>query len=309
MNGWLRRGAAAASLAGDRGDLWPPAMLASFVYIGWLPLLLVVAPPNGSDLEYLGVSLITSSAYPANVVALAAVGVTGFMLLVFVAALAEVALTGLLWRTPVAAPSRTAVSGAVLMLMAMLPVFAALALLVLAIVAAAPGVYVSPDVSTPVLLRLAQAVLPYIVGLAIAILVGQVFGGLALRAGIDRGDGATSGAIRITLRRLARDPWRPLGISTIGWAKDLLLFACSYAILHIVWGPVHDRLSGGLLARPETIPLLVGFVAIWFGLLMVGGASHAFISAWWLAELSPMRGPSVNEVRPPGQTDPIRGRQ
>lgn len=309
MTGWLRRGAAAASLASERGDLWPPAMLASFVYVGWLPLLLVVAPPSGSDLEYFGVSLITSGAYPANVIALSTAAVAGFVLLVILAAFSEVALIGLIRRSPVGEASRSAVSGAAVMLVALVPVIIACALLVMAIIAAAPGVYVSPDVATPVLLRLAAAVLPYLIGVALAILIGQVFGGLALRAAIASNGEATLGAIRSAFGRLARAPLGPIGVAVVGWLKDLLLLAGSYALLGAVWGPVDDRLGGGPLARPETIPLLVGFVAIWLGLLMVGGALHAFVSAWWLAELSPDRAPLADEQSPAGQPDPMRGQR
>jgi len=167
VTAWLRRGAAAASLAGERGDLWPPATLASLVYLGWLPLLAVVAPPNGNDLEYFGVSLITSGAYPWNVVALCVAAVAGFVLLLLAAAVAEIALAGLLRRRPTRAASRTALSGLAVLLLATLPVIVAAAALVSGIVAVAPGVYISPDVQTPVLLRLAGALLPHLAGVAL----------------------------------------------------------------------------------------------------------------------------------------------
>jgi len=305
VTAWLRRGAAAASLAGERGDLWPPATLASLVYLGWLPLLAVVAPPNGNDLEYFGVSLITSGAYPWNVVALCVAAVAGFVLLLLAAAVAELALAGLLRRRPTRAASRTALSGLAVLLLATLPVIVAAAALVSGIVAVAPGVYISPDVQTPVLLRLAGALLPHLAGVALAILAGQVFGGLALRLAIHDAGHDTAGAIRLALRRIARDPWGPFGVALVGWLKDLVLLAGSYAALRALWAPVADRMSGGPLTRPETLLLLVGFVGIWLGILALGGALHAWISAWWHAELSPAGTPAVAAPLPTTQPDPM----
>ena len=92
MRGWLRRGLAAAQLAGDRSDLWPAGSLAWLAYLGWLPLLVVLARPDPNDLAFFGVSIYTSSAFPWNLVALAAASVAIFVLLCVIAAAAEVAL-------------------------------------------------------------------------------------------------------------------------------------------------------------------------------------------------------------------------
>lgn len=304
MIGWLRRGAAAASLASERGELWPPGMLASLVFLGWPLLLLIVAPPNGNDLEYFGVSLITSSSYPANVIALCVAAVSGVLLLVVGSAAAEIALNGLLTRRSPRAASRSVPSVTAILLLASLPVIVASAALVMAIVAVAPGVYLSPDVDTPILIRLAGAVLPYLAGVAVAVLIGQVFGGIALRLAIAEGGQDTAPAIRGGLRRLVHAPWGVAGVAVVGWAKDLLLAGGSYLLLHALWGPVSDRLTAGPLARPETLLLLVGFVGIWLVLLMVGGALHAFVSAWWFAELSPASEP-IAASWPAGQPDPM----
>ena len=43
MRAWLRRGAIAAQKAADRSDLWPAGALASLAFLGWVPLMLVVA--------------------------------------------------------------------------------------------------------------------------------------------------------------------------------------------------------------------------------------------------------------------------
>jgi hypothetical protein len=305
VTGWLRRGAAAASLAGERGDLWQPAMLASFVYGGWLPLLLVIAPPDGNDLEYFGVSLITSGVYPLNVVALSFAAVAACILLLLLAVVAETALDGLLRRRPIRNASRMAWSGLAILLLATLPVVVAGAGLVMAIVAAAPGVYISPDVETPVLARLAGAVLPYLVAVALAVLIGQSFGGLALRLAAAEDGRDTMGAIRAAARRLLRRPFGPVGVALVGWVKDLLLAAASYLLLRSLWSAVGDRLSAGPPLRPETLLLLVGFVGIWLAVLIVGGALHAFVSAWWLAELSSLPQGAGTASLPARQRDPV----
>ncbi len=280
-------------------------MLASLVYVGWLPLLLVVAPPDGNDLEYFGVSLITSGFYPLNVIALSVAAVAGFILLVLLAAVAETALVGLLRGRPIGGASRMAWSGLAILLVATLPVLLAGAALVMALVSVAPGVYISPDVGTPVLLRLAAAILPYLVAVGVAILFGQSFGGVALRVAALEGGRDTTGAIRAGLRRLFRDPLGPLGVALVGWLKDLLLVVGGYLLLRGPWSAVGDRLSGGPPLRPEALLLLVGFVGIWLAVLIVGGTLHAFVSAWWLAELPSLpRGAGSGSV-PARQQDPM----
>ncbi|HEX2142853.1 MAG TPA: hypothetical protein VHK28_11380, partial [Candidatus Limnocylindria bacterium] len=92
MLAWLRRGAYAAQLAGDRADLWPAGTLAWLAYLGWAPLLVVVSEPDPRELQSIGVRLVTSSAFPANVIAAAGVLVGVVVLLAILAAAAEVAL-------------------------------------------------------------------------------------------------------------------------------------------------------------------------------------------------------------------------
>ncbi|HSM38532.1 MAG TPA: hypothetical protein VK838_04300 [Candidatus Limnocylindrales bacterium] len=307
MTGWLRRGAAAASLAGNRGDLWPPGTLAWLVYLGWLPILLVVAPPSGDDLEYIGVSLITSGSYPANVIALSVAAVAGFLLLCLLAAVGETALFAALRRAPGLATSQTGLSALAVVLLATVPVLIALAALVSGIIAAAPAAFTSPDVDTPVLLRLATALTPYLVGLLIALLVGQLFGGLALRVAIREAGRGTADAIRQALRRIVRDPWGPLGVTVVALVKDLLLFAASYGLLRVLWTPIQAGLGAGPLASPTTLLLLVGLVVTWLALLLIGGALHVAISAWWLAELSPVELQELHRAHGDEQPGPLGG--
>ena len=70
MTAWLRRGAAAAATVSERSDLWPAGALAALAYLGWLPLLLAIAPPTPGDVADLAVTLYSSGSFPANVIAL-----------------------------------------------------------------------------------------------------------------------------------------------------------------------------------------------------------------------------------------------
>lgn len=307
MTDWLRRGAAAFSLAGNRGDLWPAGTLAWVVYLGWLPLLLVLAPPNGDALEYFGVSLITSGSYPANVIALAVAAVAAFVLLCLLAAVSEIALWAAMRRTPRIASSRTSASGLAIVLLATVPGLGAAALLAAGIIAEAPAAFTSPDVGTPVLLRLASALLPFLGVAVVALLVGQLFGGLALRHAIREAGHGTAGAIGAALRRISRDPWGPLGVTLVGGIKDLVVLGGSYGLLRVLWAPIEQGLGAGLLNGPATLLLLVGFVATWIALLLVGGALHVAISAWWLSETAGARLPAADRLASEPQPGPLGG--
>jgi hypothetical protein len=285
VTGWLRRGAAAVRIAGERGELWPAGALGWLVYLGWLPLFLVVAPPSGDDVAYFGVSLVTSGSYPANVIALAVAATASFVLLCLLAAGSEMALTAALLRQRRGGGSAAALAALAVILVASVPAFLGGALVVLGIVDKAAAVYTSPDVDTPALLRLAAAVLPQLVALALGVLLGQVIGGPALRAAIRSGAQGPGHALREGAGRLVHRPAGVVGVAAIGWLKDLLLVAGMYALLRVLWQPTAAALQRGLLSSPLTLLLLVGFVAIWLLLVVAAGAFHAAVSAWWLAEL------------------------
>ena len=69
-----------------------------------------------------------------------------------------------------------------------------------------------------------------------------------------------------------------------GLLLDVLVLVVTIALLSVLWMPIGSALDGGRLATPETLLLLLGFVAIWLGLLLVAGAVHVAISAWWAIE-------------------------
>jgi hypothetical protein len=282
-------------MAGERSELWPSGALAWTAYLGWLPLVLAVAPPDVADVAGLAVQLYSSGSYPANVVALAAMTVGVVMLMALLAVAAEVAVTRAIRarlriaaaRTP-ADPAMSA-SGATLaglsvVLLAATPVLVAAAWLALRLVEIGPSVYSAPGGEATVVPRLAMAALPQLVVVAAATMLGQAVGGTLLRRALSAPPERLGAALHEGLTDLRLSPARFVGIAAAGWLKDGLLLLGSWALLRTLWAPIGESLGPGLLTSPQLLLLLVGFVAIWLILLLCGGALHAFISAWWLFE-------------------------
>ena len=285
MPGWLRRALFAAQLAGDRADLWPAGALAWLAFLGWVPFLVVVAAPDPNDLAFIGVSIYTSGAFPLNVIFLAALAVAIFALLLLLSATAQVAL---LRNAAAPDPARPPLARAVLtaftiVLLAALPAVAALGVLLAGVATVAPDAFQSPDTSTPILVRLGGPLIPLLLLFLVALLAGQAFGGTALRVAHQ----APGRPLTEVLGRAARDlrrPWGAIGVVLGGLLLDLVVLVVTVALLGVLWMPIGDALGAGRLATPETLLLLLGFVAIWLGLLLVAGAVHVAVSAWWAIE-------------------------
>jgi hypothetical protein len=160
----------------------------------------------------------------------------------------------------------------------------AAAWLLLGAAVSAPAVYTAPGPDATVIPRLAAALLPQLVAVGGALLLAQAIGGRLLRETLAASADRLGPGLRAAAGDLARAPARWLGVAAVGWTKDALLVVGSWSLLRSLWDAVADSFGPGLLARPQGLVLLVGFVAIWLILLLVGGALHAFISAWWLLE-------------------------
>jgi hypothetical protein len=289
MPAWLRRGMAATQLAGDRSDLWPAGSLAWLAYIGWVPLIVVLGRPDPNDLAFFGVSLYTSSTFPFNVAALALAAVALFALLCLVAATAEVTLlrNAVVNERPKATPfGRAVLTAFTITILATLPAAAATAALLLGVIAVAPDEFQSPDIGTPVLLRLAAPLLPYLILVVLASLVGQAFGGMAIRRSHALPGAPVAPALASSARSLVRRPWLGLGVATGGMLVDAATLLFSFALLRVLWAPIAAALGDGRLASPSTLLLLLGFVTIWLALLLIAGALHVAVSAWWAMELA-----------------------
>lgn len=293
---WVDAAVVAARTAADRADLWLPGALGALGYLAWLPLLVTVAvPPRASDLAFLGADLFSSGLFPLNVLLIATLATLVVLAGCLLAAFAE---TALLRAAGHGTPGRS-LTGEVeailsVMLVAALPALAAVAAVATAIAAVAPAEFVAPDSATPLAWRLAGRVAPLLAALTVLIVLGQAFGAVAMRRAVGVTAAPVSAAMRAGLRDLARHPVRRLGIALASFVVDLIALALAIALLRVLWAPIRADLGAGRLVSPQTLLLLLGFVAIWLALVFSFGALHAWISTWWSLELA---GPTA-EGRP-----------
>ena len=285
MRDWLSRGASAARAASERSDLWLPGALGWIVYIGWLPLLVAVSPaPQADDLAYLGVRLVAASAFPWNVVALVAALVGLALLLSLLVGVSEVAL-----QAPAADEARRAHAPTVLaavgvILIASLPVVAAGSALAIGIVTVAPGLFLATPSLIEIIARVVRALWPLIAVLGVLLLLAQTFGAVAMRT-TARGRGLAAGCADAA-RDLARHPLRRIATGAVSMLVDLATLAVSAALLRVLWSPIEIDVAGRRLLSPGTLALLLGFVAIWFALVLAAGAARTWLSTWWSMEMS-----------------------
>ncbi|HET6381164.1 MAG TPA: hypothetical protein VFH63_09080, partial [candidate division Zixibacteria bacterium] len=148
----------------------------------------------------------------------------------------------------------------------------------------ATEVFTDPDIETPLLLRLAAEVWPALVLLVVAVVVGQAYGAVAFR----RATGHAGEPVPVALAGAARDllgrPVPRLGTALAGTLADAAVLVLSWALLRVLWEPIGADLAAGRFMSPDTLLLLVGFVAIWLILLLAAGAVHAAVSTWWALE-------------------------
>jgi hypothetical protein len=290
VSGSLREAGAAARIVSERAELWLPGAVCWITSIGWLPFVLTVARlPGEGDLTFFGAGIVTSGAWPFNAIAL-----TGGSLGVVVAALAllalgEVALlAGLRQLIGEGAPvrvGRAALRVLGIELVAAVPLALALTALVVALVAVAPAEFRSPDIGGALGERILGPVLPLIVIVLGALLLGQSFGAVAARRVLLRGQ-ALGPAVGGGMRELRRDL---SGIAPVAFTTLVVTAVYAVAVLfllRVLWAPIAAQLSGGPGIGAEAALLLVGFVAIWLCLVLGGGAVHAWASVWWTLELT-----------------------
>ncbi len=288
LGGWMVRAALAARLAGNRADLWIPGALSAVSFLAWLPLLAVVAgSPRTSDVAFLGAGLFSSSAYPWNVVLLASAATLLVLTAFLFAGLGEAALLRAI-RGGDDRQSLAQDTGAIVavLLVAALPAAIAVVVVVAAIVAIAPAEFGAPDLGGPLLARILGSLAPYVVFLAAAVLLGQAVGAAAIRRAVGPGSQRIGAALSGGVSDVLRHPTRRLGLALTGTLAELLAVGLTFALLRILWEPLAEDLAAGWLLTPASLSLLVGFVAIWLALVLIAGALHAWVSAWWSAELA-----------------------
>lgn len=272
MRGWLSGAAVAARIAGDRSELWLPGSLAPFAAAGWIVLLLTVAPlPDVASAAGFGFQFLASPWWPWNLVVLVVALVSGLATLLLVVAFAEVALLMGLDNRATATPVPTVPRAMGVLALAALPVVVLAATLGWLAAPAVIDVISLPDPSTPPAVRLLAVTWPFLLVLAAAIIVAQAFGAAALRAG---GDG---------LRAIGRRVPRLVPQAAVTMAAFVIGQLATGFILAVLWRPLDARLEADGLGQPTTVVLLLGFVWIWFVLVILAGVVQAWTSAWWNA--------------------------
>lgn len=264
--------------------------------------------PSVADLTFFGSDLVASGAYPWNLLALAASLLFGLLTCALLAALGEAglqrALRPLLGEGPAGEPQGDSLTGEtavtfVVILACLLPAAAATLALALALAAVAPGEFQSPDIGGPVLLRVVRDVAPLLVVLLVLVVAGQAVGSAAQRRAVGPRAEPIERALRHAAGDLRRRPGRVMATATVTLVATTALLALSTLLLRILWAPIGEGLRDGQLGSPQTVLLLVGFMAIWLCLLLAAGALHAWASAWWSLELpgAERRGHTGSEER------------
>lgn len=289
LAGWMVRAGLAARLAGNRPDLWIPGAVSALAYLAWLPLLAVVAgPPRTSDFAFVGARLFSSSAYPWNVLLLAAAIALLVLAAFLTAALGEAALLRSL-RHDEDQRSLAHDTGVIftVILLASLPAAVAVAALVAGIAAVAPAEFGAPDLGGTLVERILGSLAPFVLVLAATVLLGQAVGASAIRRAVGSGSQQIGTAMLGALRDVLRHPTRRLGLALAGTLGELLALGLTFMLLGVLWEPLAEDLAAGWLLTPASLSLLAGFVAIWLALVLIAGALHAWVSAWWSAEVAP----------------------
>lgn len=313
MRGWLATAGAALRTVVDRAELWIPGALAALAFAGWLPFVLAVVPlPDAGGLALFGAGLATSGAWPWNAVLLSLAVMFGVLTMGLLAALGESALQrglrpllgelgpgGARHGDEETLTGETAITF-VVMLVAMLPAATAAMALALGIAAVAPGAYQSPDIGGPALVRIARAVSPFLAAFVVLVVVGQAFGAAVQRRAVGPRPETLGAAMAHGLGDLRRHPLPLLGVAVTTLLALAVLTVVATLLLRVLWAPIGVALAAGELASPQTVLLLVGFVAIWLCLVVAGGALHAWASAWWSLELrrTGRAGPSQRAEEP-----------
>ncbi|MGZ8563880.1 MAG: hypothetical protein ACXWWU_09705, partial [Candidatus Limnocylindria bacterium] len=257
------------------------------VSLAWLPLVLAVAAlPRASDLAFLGARVLSSGAFPWNILLLATLATIAVLVVCLLAALAEAALLQAAGQgTPHRSLTRETEAVFSVLLVASLPAVAVATALISGIAAVAPAEFGAPDIGGPLLLRILRHLVPLLVAFVALTLIGQAFGAAALQRAVGPGALPVGAALRRGLRDLVAHPLRRLGLALTAMLADLLALVLATALLRVLWAPIRTELASRQPLSPQSILLLVGFVAVWLALVLAFGALHTWVSAWWSLEL------------------------
>lgn len=287
------RGRRAGALAADRPQLWLAGAVSELLTLGWLPLALaVVSLPSLADLGFTAASVVGAPRFPVLALAIAALALGAILLVRLLRAVGDAVVFG-----SIASGSRARVradesrglaadAGLVwaLQLIAAAPAVAAFVVLVIWAAAVAPAEWQSPDTGGLTFVpRLLAALSVPIALLAVALLAGQAAAAATTRRAMT-GSGFRE-SLRGALADLRRRPAAIVAVTLAAAGTRLVYLAASFALLRTMWRPVEIELAGGELLGIPAMPLLLGFVFVWLCLALGSGALHAWLAAWWSAEL------------------------
>ncbi len=308
---WPRAMARATRLTAGRPRAWAFALLAFLARGGLVALVIpmLVLPSFVGLSNTVGPTSVTAAGPTGRLIALiatwAAVVLAAIVGGTLVAAAAEVALyraalTGghaPAWGDPPAhrdAPraSRGVVRRvAVVRLVLLLPVAIALAAAVPAWVQVAYRELLLPtDLGLPLPLRVIAGA-PIATAVLVAVwLAAEVLGGLAARR-ITLAGSSIAGALRGAAADVARAPASTALTIGLSVAGTLPILAAALVVVGLAWGRARVALVDGTDAVSVIVSTLV-LVAAWAGCLLLAGATGAWRSALWTAELGRRERPS-----------------
>jgi hypothetical protein len=277
MRRWRDAAGWSLRLVAERPELWLPGALAWTASVGWIPFVVaVVRPPSVAELTFLGARIVTSGAWPWNAV-LIGVGFVALVLLAFtVSAGANAVLVALLARR-VASPAdvRRMLS---VDLVAALPAAVVVLALVTALVAVAPHEFNAPEPAGGPVLRTIARLSPYLMLLGLAIAAGASVAAVAGRLAVERRRRVPN-ALRSAPGLMTRPPMAAHAV--LAFIAQLIYLAFAALLLAVLWAPIGAQLAASGEIGIATGLLLVGFVAIWFCLVLAGGALQAWSAATW----------------------------
>lgn len=257
--------------------MWVPGALGWLVSVGWIPFIAtVVRPPSVSDLTFVGARLVTSGAWPWNAVIIGAgvLAVVGMALAL--AAAANATLIALDEHRPARVVDALRLFR--VSVLAGLPAALAVGTLLAAAAVVAPGQFNAPDPPGGPVLSTLGRLAPFLalVGTTLvgALVVAAIGGRLAVaqRARALRGIASSAGlALRASV----------LVHAAVSLLAAGLLIVLATMLLGVLWAPIGADLGAIGAFDLATGSLLVGFVAVWLGIVLAGGALHAWSATTW----------------------------
>ena len=277
MRRWRDAAAASMRLVSERPELWLPGALAWIASIGWIPFVVAVArPPSVAELTFLGARIVTSGAWPWNVVLIGAAWVAIVLLAFVLTAAANAVLIALLARRP---PSGGDVRRILAVnLVAALPAALSTMVVLVALIAVAPREFNAPDPAGGPVLRTLVRLMPYLVLLGLTAAGGAAFAAVASRRALD-GRHRLTHALRAAPGVLLQGA--VAAHASLASLTQLAFLAFGTLLLSVLWAPIGAQLEAGGGIDVATGLLLVGFVAIWLCLVLAGGALNAWSAATW----------------------------